>query len=159
MNCELNKFRESVYEIAGVDKTSAIRMKSDMLFLPQNGKYGNKQLKNIENSYKWGEYIRDKINETYNNQKGFYGNLIDLDVSNIGDKRQGTYVYINFTPQLQKAIDYKNKLLDEQAYKDYLEYEAYKSEQEVASLSLDAEHNIIEDKIRSGEITMHCALK
>lgn len=156
MNCELNKFRESVYEIAGVNETSAIRMKADMLFLPVGGKYMNNKLKTNENSYKWGEYIREEINKLYGNEKGYYGRLIDLEPTNVGDRRQGTYVHINFTPQLQKAIAYKNGELSKEAYEQYLEYEAYKEYEESKKYELDAEMQIIEDKIRSGEIKQVC---
>ena len=157
MTCELSKFRESIYEIAGVDgSTSAIKMKPDLIFLPTGGKFRNSKLKTNENSYKWGEYIKDEIDKLYGNTKGYYGNLIDLTSTQTGDKKQGTYVHINFTPQLQKAISYKNGELTKEAYEQYLEYEAYKEYEEQKQMEFDAEHQIIEDKIRSGEITMFC---
>lgn len=157
MTCELSKFRESIYKIAGVDgSTSAIKMKNDLLFLPTGGKYLNPKLKTVENSYMWGEYIKNKINELYGNTKGYYGNLIDLTITNPMDKKQGTYVHINFTPQLQKAIAYKNGELSKIAYEQYLEYEAYNEYMAEKAFESEAEHQIIEDKIRSGEIKQIC---
>ena len=156
MSCELDKFRNEVYTIAGVGKTSVVKMKDDLLFLPSAGLGNTLQLKSPDNTYKWGEYIKNEVNKLFGNEKGIYGELIQLQNSIPGNKANGTYVFINFTPQLRRAIDYKNGLLDAQAYEQWLEYEEYMKEEEFKKESLEAEFNIIEEGIRSGKINMIC---
>lgn len=154
MSCELDKFRESFYETAGVNRTSAVKMNDDIIFLPVGGKWNNEELNSPRKTYEWGKYIKNKINTLYGNLKGFYGDLVTLSNTSSTSPKQGTYVQLNFTEQLQKAIAYKNKELDEQGYRDYLEYQKELEDNE----KFEAEAQIIDDMIRSGKVSPICGI-
>lgn len=116
-SCELNKFYGVAHDIAGVDKTSAVRMKDDLLFLPVGGKnHENEELNTPDKTFKWGEYIKRKLNKYFANTNSIYGNLVTLTKD-----PKGTYVQLEYTKQLSDAIDYKNGIISEEQYLHELE--------------------------------------
>lgn len=140
-SCELNKFYGVAHDIAGVDKTSAVRMKDDLLFLPVGGKnHENEELNTPDKTFKWGEYIKRKLNKYFANTNSIYGNLVTLTKD-----PKGTYVQLEYTKQLSDAIDYKNGIISEEQYLHELEEQQkeFKDRSEEANEKISDEGDIL----------------
>lgn len=146
MNCRLkysNDIVNKIKDFAGIDRTSAIKLKENEYLLPVGGFNGsNEKLQTIKNTYKWAQDIQSWANDRYNSKS--YGNTVV-----IKDHHKGTIISITIPKLLIDAYENKfGQMSDEdfQASKDADDY--YNGEYYQTTNTVSKKNKELETKLK-----------